>query len=78
MVKANEPRLATLRPTSTGLRNSFEMYSQNRWHAAEFEASGARCEIVAVYGQVGEGLSDEPSQIAFADGRPLMRIAKGV
>jgi hypothetical protein len=52
-------------------------YSQNRWHVAKFEASGARCEVVAVYGQSGDGLVSDPSQIVLSDGRPLVRVAKG-
>jgi hypothetical protein len=47
------------------------MYSQNRFHVAKFEASGARCEIVAVH---AAGL---PPWIALADGSPLVRVAKG-
>ena len=54
------------------------MFSQNRWHVAKFEASGARCEIVAVYPASAEGLPGEPDRIVLAaDGRPLVRVAKG-
>jgi hypothetical protein len=47
------------------------MYSQNRWHVAKFEATGAGCEIVAVY---SVGL---PVRIVLADGRPLVRVSQG-
>jgi len=47
------------------------MYTQNRWHVARFEASGARCEIVAVH---AEGL---PIRIALSNGGPLVRVSQG-
>ena len=51
------------------------MYSQNRWHVAKFEASGVRCEIVAVY--PAHAPDGPPAQIALSDGSPLVRVEKG-
>ena len=51
------------------------MHFQNRWHGAKFEATGAPCDVVAVYFN-GEG-GPQLSRILLADGRTLERVEKG-